>query len=197
MTAPEDRLTIRSFRECFHVERRMYKVDRWRLPVPWGVPLRGIGYAVVALVVVLILARVPVLGALLGVLPPALRLGLLPSVIAYLLCVIERDGRPAHRTLVALVRMRVQPRRVAAGRRVPAVGSRVGLGPVTFAADEHTSTYRAARIKGPSTVLLRYPARVRRSWLRPRRLTITQTSSTPVARGTTVTISERHELWVR
>ena len=31
---------IRSYRVCFSLERRIYKIDRWRLPVPWGVPLR-------------------------------------------------------------------------------------------------------------------------------------------------------------
>jgi hypothetical protein len=48
-----DSLTIRSYRRVFEVDRRIYRVDRWALPVPGGVPLRGMGYfaAAVALVV--------------------------------------------------------------------------------------------------------------------------------------------------
>ena len=39
-----DSLIIRSYRRVFEVDRRIYRVDRWALPVPGGVPLRGVGY---------------------------------------------------------------------------------------------------------------------------------------------------------
>ena len=65
-------LQIRSFRVCFKLERRIHKIDRWRLPLPFGVPLRGIGYAAAAFVVLGMLAQLPVAGALLGALPVAI-----------------------------------------------------------------------------------------------------------------------------
>src|SRR5918992_1366740 len=36
-----ERLVIRSYRRVFEVDRRIYRVDRWALPVPGGVPLQG------------------------------------------------------------------------------------------------------------------------------------------------------------
>ena len=36
-----ERVIIRSYRRVFEVDRRIYRVDRWALPVPGGVPLRG------------------------------------------------------------------------------------------------------------------------------------------------------------
>ena len=37
-------MVIRSYRRVFEVDRRIYRVDRWALPVPGGVPLRAVGY---------------------------------------------------------------------------------------------------------------------------------------------------------
>lgn len=197
MTGPTETLTISSYRACFRVERRIYKLDRWRLPVPWGVPLRGIGYAAAALVGVLVLSRVPVANVLLGGLHPAFRLLGIPIGVAYALCAFEPDGRPACRAIRARAGVRLRPRYVAAGRSVPAPGAVVRLGDVTLAADESASRYRRARIVGPCRIILRYPVRVHRSGLRDRRLALSQTSATPAERGTTVTIPERHELWLR
>ena len=39
-------MVIRSYRRVFEVDRRIYRVDRWALPVPGGVPLRAVGYFV-------------------------------------------------------------------------------------------------------------------------------------------------------
>lgn len=197
MTEPANRITVRSYRTCFRVERRIYKLDRWRLPAPWGVPLRGIGYAAAALVAVLLLTRLPVLGGLLDDVHPVFRLGGVPMLAAYVLCAFEPDGRPAHRAIVARVRVRLRPRYVAAPRAVPAPGTIVRLADVTLAADERTSAYRPARVVGPARVVLRYPGRARRSGWRRRRMTITQTSATALDRGVTVTVPEGHELWVR
>ena len=37
-------IQLRGYRRVFRIERRLYKFDRWRIPYPHGVPLRGIGY---------------------------------------------------------------------------------------------------------------------------------------------------------
>src|SRR5262249_27722777 len=57
MTVPDgrgDALVITSYRTVFRYERRLYRIDRWRLPAPAGVPLRSLLYApVVATLLVL------------------------------------------------------------------------------------------------------------------------------------------------
>jgi hypothetical protein len=75
----DGRLTIRSYRLCFRLERRIYKIDRFRFPVSWGIPLRSVAYAAGALLAMLVLQRAPVLGALASGLHPALRYVILPA----------------------------------------------------------------------------------------------------------------------
>jgi len=40
--ADQQTLQIRSFRVVFDLERRLHKIDRWRIPLPYGVPVRGL-----------------------------------------------------------------------------------------------------------------------------------------------------------
>ena len=163
--APADILTIRSFRVVFRLERRIHKVDRWRIPVPYGIPLRGLAYWAVALVATIVASRMPVVGELVGSLPTPIRLVILPVGIAYVLTRVEIDGRPAHTGLVAWVRMKLSSSRVAAFRAVPRAGAVARLGDVTFVPDECAIRYRRAVIEGPASVLLRYPAK---GWTRGR-----------------------------
>ena len=51
----ERRVIIRSYRRVFEVDRRIYRVDRWALPVPGGVPLRAVGYFAATVLAVVIL----------------------------------------------------------------------------------------------------------------------------------------------
>ena len=48
-------MVIRSFRRVFEVDRRIYRVDRWPVPVPGGIPLRALGYFLAALLLILLL----------------------------------------------------------------------------------------------------------------------------------------------
>jgi hypothetical protein len=150
-------LPIRSFRVVFELERRIHKVDRWRIPVPYGVPLRGLAYWAIALVVTIALARMPIAGVLIGALPTPIRLLILPVGLAYLLVRIEVDGRPAHTALATWIRWRISAPHTAALRRVPPPGTVIRLGDITLVPDERAGRYRGAVIKGPADVLLRYP----------------------------------------
>ena len=89
-------IPIRSYRVCFDLERRIHQVDRWRIPVPYGIPLRGIAYAVTCLIGVVVVQGLPLIGTVLGALHPALRLVILPVGVAYAACQLRVDGRPAH-----------------------------------------------------------------------------------------------------
>ena len=52
----DDRAPVRSYQRIFRPERRIYQVEGHRLPVPGGVPLRWLGYAVGSLIAVIALS---------------------------------------------------------------------------------------------------------------------------------------------
>jgi hypothetical protein len=159
--ADDQPLWIRSYRVCFELERRIHRIDRWRIPVPYGVPLRGIAYGACALALIIVAGRLPLAAPLLGVLHPAVRLVLLPIATGYLLCGLRIDGRPAHAAGRAWATYRLAPSRVAAFRRAAATGPE-RLGDLALAPDERTPRYRPAVVTGPAALVLRYPAMARR-----------------------------------
>jgi hypothetical protein len=152
-------IAIRSFRVCFQLERRVHKIDKWRIPVPYGVPVRGIGYGALLLVLVLLLGRIAVVGDLLGVLHPSLRYIMVPIGGAYVLMRWKVDGRAAHATGLSWVRMHLEPRRVAGCRAATPLGP-VTFGEVTVAPDEHSARLRPAVVEGAGRLVLRYPVRL-------------------------------------
>jgi hypothetical protein len=150
-------LTVRSFQVVFDLERRIHKIDRWRLPTPYGVPLRGIAYWAVALVAVVLLGRFPVTTELTAILPPPIKFVVLPVAVAFGLTRIRIDGRPAHTALACWLRYVVSPSRLASFQVSPRPGTVVRLGEVAVVPDERFARYRPAVIEGPAVVLLRYP----------------------------------------
>lgn len=154
-----DGIPIRSFRVVFDLERRIHTIDRWRIPVPYGVPLRGLAYWAAALLATIALGRLPLAGDVVGLLPAPVRFVILPVAVAYALARVQVDGRPAHATVAAWMRFCASPRRLAGLRPVPRAGTAVRLGDVTVVPDERGARYRPAVVEGPATVLLRYPSR--------------------------------------
>src|SRR5258707_13509489 len=76
-----DRLVIRSYRRVFEVDRRIYRVDRWALPVPGGVPLRAVGYFATTLLLVIFLGALPGTGELVGAISAPLRFVVIPLAV--------------------------------------------------------------------------------------------------------------------
>jgi hypothetical protein len=189
----EGAIPIRSYRVCFELERRIHKIDRWRIPVPYGVPLRGIGYAAAALACLLVAQRVPLLGELLAALHPALRLVLAPIGLAYALCQLKVDGRPAHVAAVAWLAYQAAPKRIAAFRAVAPLGT-VELADIALAPDERSARYRRALITGPASVVLRYPARAQR---RGRTVELAQSSRRAMWVGKRVELAPGQRLRLR
>ena len=154
------RVAIRSYAVVLdRLDRRLFKIDRWRLPFPQGIELRAIVYGAACLVGVLILSRLPISGQLLGLLPAPLHWAMLPLGGAWALSRWSPDGRPPHRTLRSLVRFACSPRELAGLRRAPRPGS--WLTPIVEIAtfpDWRSDHYRRGRIAGPAEVTLRYPA---------------------------------------
>ena len=156
-----DQMVVRSYRRVFRIDRRIYRVDRWALPVPGGVPLRGVGYFALALLAVVLVERLPLLGGPVGALSAPLRYVVLPLAVAVLSAQAAPDGRAAHRFALGWLARRLRARRTCAGRRVPAEKTRVSWsGAVAVGADERDPTLGPARITGPATVRFAAPVRV-------------------------------------
>jgi hypothetical protein len=105
-------MEIRSYRRVFDLERRIYRIDQVRLN-PGGVPVRGIVYALVAIAATVICSRLPVIGMLLEPVPWFLRDLVVPAAVGSLLAVLRIDGRSFDRSLHALSRCALGPRRVS------------------------------------------------------------------------------------
>src|SRR5688572_28976612 len=118
-------MVIRSYRRVFEVDRRIYRVDRWALPVPGGVPLRAVGYFVASLLAVIAAGSLPGTGELVGALSPPIRFVVVPLAVAVLGTQAAPDGRAAHRFALDWLRLRLRARRRSAGRAVPLEGERV------------------------------------------------------------------------
>lgn len=210
---PSARVAVRSYRGVVdEVERRIFRLDRWRLPTPHGVPVRGVGYALGCLLVLLLASGLPLVGPLLGLLPDSLRLLALPALGGWAMASLRIDGRPPHRMLFAAARYLASPRTLSGLRRCPPAGAE--LAPVEaleIAAVGDGPTLRAGRVRGPARLTLRYPARARAEGGRgsdrdagarlaaARRLTLSAAGEGrgPLARARTLTVPAGLQVRVR
>src|SRR3954452_9508371 len=145
----DDRITLRSYRLAFQLERRLHRIDRFRIPVPYGIPLAALGYGAVVGLVAVIASGLPMTRAVVGLVPWPLRLILIPALGAHLLCRTGSDGRPAHEALVARLVFLVRPRRLVA----LAASSRcttARLDDIALVGDEICATYRKGDVRGPA-----------------------------------------------
>jgi hypothetical protein len=189
------KLEIRSFRVVFQLERRLHRIQHWKLPLPYGLPLRGLAYGAFVLAAILLVGRLPVVGALVGLLPPPVRFLLAPVGAGFLLSRARVDGRPAHRFLLAWGRHSLSARWVSAFRPIPAPGACARFTePIVFVPDSSGPEYRPARLLGPARVLLRYPARATE---RGRRLVVSQAPGGPMRRGKELAFAGRQEVRFR
>jgi hypothetical protein len=136
-----DRLTLRSYRLAFEVERRLHRIDRFRIPLPYGVPLLTLGWALLTVGVVALLDSLPLLGSL----PWPIRFVLIPGLVAQLLGRKGEDGRPLHERLVARAARR--------GSYEPDRPPRSDPRPIVVAPDERSSAVRPGRVRGGSLLV--------------------------------------------
>jgi hypothetical protein len=154
--------TVRSYRGVIdEVERRIFRLDRWRLPTPHGVSVRAVGYVACCLLAVLLASGLPLVGSVLGLLPDSLRLVVLPVLGGWAMASLRIDGRPPHRACAAVLRYRLSPRTLAGLRPCPRVGDRLApVEMVQIAPSGDEPRLRPGRVRGPSWIGLRYPVRV-------------------------------------
>ncbi len=146
-------IEIRSYRRVFDLERRIYSVDRLRLN-PGGVPVRGVVYFLAILLMGVIAAELPLIGALAGELPWYLRDIALPGAAATVLSVVRIEGRVFHLAARGLVRYWAGPRRLEGVRRCAAVGERWRPQEILMLPDGSDSRMRRLRYTGPGAVLV-------------------------------------------
>jgi hypothetical protein len=147
---------IRSYRAVFDLERRIYRIDRLRLN-PGGVPLRGVVYFLAILASVVALARVPLLGVPLRLLPWYLRDIAAPGAAAALFTLIAIEGRPAHLALLALVRYGLGSRELAGLKPRAPADRRWRPHELIVLADGSDARLRRLRYTGPGAVLVGAP----------------------------------------
>jgi hypothetical protein len=153
-----ERLIVRSYRRVFRIDRRIYRVDRWVLPIPGGIPLRGVCYFAVALGLVLLAGSLPAIGSLLDALSPPLRYVIVPLTVAVLGTQAAPDGRSAHRFAADWLRLRLRTRRRSAGGTVALEGEPVAwAGSLPTVWDERAPQLQRARVVGPVRVTFAVP----------------------------------------
>jgi len=189
-----DEIQIRSFRVVFELDRRLHRIDRWRLPLPYGLPLRSLGYGAAALATVVVAGRLPVVGVILGAPPAPVRFALIPCAAAYALTSVEIDGRAAHEAFVALMSWRLGSRVVSRCRRGVTPGQHVRFADVTISPDAAGPELRRGTVTGPAVAVVRYPTTARE---RGRTLRLEQASEAPLDDGFEVEFDAARRLVIR
>src|SRR4051794_39022897 len=149
-----DRVVIRSYRRVFEVDRRIYRVDRWALPVPGGVPLRAVGYFVATLLLVLLLGRLPG-GGEISAPPPVV---VIPLAVAVFGSQAAPDGRAAHRFAWDWLRLKWRATRRSAGRVVSLQDEPITWhGELPIRWDARGAELHRGRVRGPARVTFAVP----------------------------------------
>ncbi len=146
-------MEIRSYRNVFALERRIYRIDNVRLN-PAGVPVRGIVYFLGLAVCALAGSRLPLLRVMAGALPWYMRYIGLPGLLAALLTIIKIEGRPAHIAGLALLRYATGPRELSGCRPRSSSDRRFALQELLVLADGSDARLRRLRYTGPGAVLV-------------------------------------------
>lgn len=189
-------MDICSYRAVFHLERRIYRVDRVRLN-PSGVPVRGVMWFLVLLVAVVLASALPLLRAPLHALPWYLRELALPGAAAALLTVLRVEGRPSHLAARALIAHLLAPRHVhgAGLARPPRHTWRPAE--LLILPDGSEAAMRRLRYTGPGAALVCVPHR-RVEWrdgplrrlLRHPQLTLRPMPGAPLSRAQVIELAK-------
>jgi hypothetical protein len=187
----DNKITLRSYRLAFDLERRLHRVDRFRIPVPYGVPLTALGYAAAALALVMVLRQLPLASPLLALLPLPIQLVLLPGAASFALCRVRADGRPAHEAALAWLLYRSTPRDLVALQPTRGPSVEALAEPLAVASDERCPWLQRGRVAGPASVWLGQPARITPTG---RRLHLVQLDDRPLSRARELEVGERQVL---
>ena len=196
--AAREPVPVRSFRAVVDdVERRIYRVDRWRLPMPGGIEVRAILYTVASFVALAAAGSLPLLGAIVDELPAGIRYLALPVLCGWGLSAWRIDGRSPHHALIGVVHFACGARTLAGLRRTDAVGEAMApVAAVEVAPAGDEAAYRRGRVQGPARVTLRYPARIE-SGAKRLRVEGAGERVRPLPRGQELQVPEGAEVLIR
>jgi hypothetical protein len=145
VTGTDDgRIVLRSYRLAFELERRIHRIDRYRIPLPYGLPLVAAGYGLATAVLVVVLSGVPVVGGCWGCFRG--RSGCCSFPVWWRTSCADRratGGRRMRRW--PLARLLRSPRPAGRLQRAPRA-PREGFAPVVVVPDERGPRYRAATV---------------------------------------------------
>ena len=154
-------MVIRSYRRVFEVDRRIYRVDRWALPVPGGVPLRAVGYFAVTVLALIVTGSLPGTGPLVSALSPPIRFVVVPLAVAVLGTQAAPDGRAAHRFALDWLRLRLRAHRRSCGRAIALENEPIAWdGELAVRYDSADARLHRGRVRGPARVTFAVPARL-------------------------------------
>ena len=156
MTESSDRtppVEVRSYRTVFELERRLYRIDRLRLP-PGGIPMRGALYCLALVVVAMFTSRLPLIGNVEAMVPWYLRYVAAPVGVSALLALLRVEGRPFHLAVRALVRHRLGPKWWRALRPAPPPGTAWRPSELLMLPDGSEGRWRAFAFEGPGAVMV-------------------------------------------
>src|SRR3954454_20755365 len=98
------KVVIRSFRLVFdRGYRRLFKIDRYRLPFAYGLPILGIGYAAGVALALALVAKLPAPAPPLAALPPPIHWVAIPVGLAMVMLHWRPDGLKPHAALAAWI----------------------------------------------------------------------------------------------
>jgi len=146
-------LEVRSYRTVFELERRVYRIDRIRLP-PGGVPMRGAIYCIALVLFTALVSTLPFVRVVAGAVPWYLGEVALPLGVGVLLALVRIEGRPFHLAVRSLVRQRLGPRWWRALRPAQSPRSRWYPGPLLMLPDGSDGRWRAFVFTGPGAVMV-------------------------------------------
>jgi hypothetical protein len=186
------KVVIRSFRLVFdRGYRRLFKIDRYRLPFAYGLPILGIVYAVLVALALVAADKLPIAGPALAALPPPILWVAIPVGLSMVMLHWRPDGLKPHVALWVWLEAVLTVRELSCWQPAERDGDGMELGEIACAPDGREARYRRGRVSGPAEVLLRYPAR---AWQRGRRLHVEQTSDQPLYVGTQITLRAGEQL---
>src|SRR3954452_17819997 len=140
------KIVIRSFRLVFdRGYRRLFKIDRYRLPFAYGVPMLGILYTALVALVLVFAAKLPIAGPALGALPPPVHWVALPVGLAMVMLHWRPDGLKPHVALWAWLDAALTVRELSCWQPAERQGDSFELGDIACAPDGREGSYRPGK----------------------------------------------------
>src|SRR4051795_3891275 len=126
------KVVIRSFRLVFdRGYRRLFKIDRYRLPFAYGLPILGIVYTVLGALALVVADELPIVGSALAALPPPIHWVAIPVGLSVVMRHGPPDGLPPHAALWAWLEAAFTVRDLSCWQPAEREGDAMLLGEIT------------------------------------------------------------------